>query len=102
MGHPVKLYLEDDGHRDARTAETHEEEAANHQRSSAQTLNSETLHNRGKMIEKKETGETFYPLIIHFSKVLYVGCENMSKTSSIDTVQLCFFPHFLISLLMTH
>lgn len=39
----VKKYLEEDGHSDPETAESHEEEAADHQGSSAQTLDGETL-----------------------------------------------------------
>lgn len=39
----MTVYLEEDGHSDPNTAESHEKEATNHQRSSAHTLNSETL-----------------------------------------------------------
>lgn len=38
-------YLEEDRHSDPKTAESHEEEAADHQRSPAQTLNGKTLQN---------------------------------------------------------
>lgn len=43
-------YLKEDRHCDPKTAERHEEEAADHQRSSAHVLDGETLHNmqRGK------------------------------------------------------
>lgn len=41
----MTAYLQEDRHCDPKTAESHEEEAANHQRSSAHTLDGETLQN---------------------------------------------------------
>lgn len=40
------MYLEEDRHSDSGTAQSHKKETTNHQWSSAQTLNSETLNNR--------------------------------------------------------
>lgn len=56
-GRQMTLYLEEDRHCDPSTADSHEEEATNHQRSSAQTLDSKTLRNRqrGKVIKQRET-----------------------------------------------
>lgn len=45
-GHQMTLYLQEYRHCDPSTAESHEEEAANHQRPSANTLDSKTLQNR--------------------------------------------------------
>lgn len=44
----VTLYLKDDRDCDPNAAESHEEEAANHQRPSAQMLNGKTLQNTHK------------------------------------------------------
>lgn len=86
----MTLYLEEDRHCDPSAAESHEEEATNHQRSSAQTLDSKTLQNghRGEncdISKEQQTGDflstyhSFQPIIFTIHGLFLVLMEHNFK-----------------------